>query len=116
MIASACDRYQINLSSNPTFIIAMSLANNLQRRVKPRKYDSDDDEASSVQQESGFEKSHFDDSLSSNDSSEDSKSQQQHQTDGAGTEHESVRRIPLHLEQDLLDKSSNDPTSVRLRD
>lgn len=93
--------FQINRNSNPTFVLAMSLANNLQRRVKPRKYDSDVDEASSIQQESGFEKSHFGDSLSSNDSSEDSKSQPQHQTDRAGTEHESVRCISFCFEQDF---------------
>lgn len=86
------DYFQLTFSSNPTFALTMSLANILQRRVKPRKYDSEDGETSSIELEPEPEMPRFNDSLSSSEASEDGESEQQHQTNETGASHETVRR------------------------
>lgn len=101
-IDSAVRQFSYPYLPTHTYLDGMSLANILQRRVKPRKYDSDDDEASSTQHESELEKPGFDDSLSSSEISEDGESRQQHQRDEAGSSHESVRHKPSHFEHYLI--------------
>lgn len=75
----------------------MSLANILQRRVKPRKYDSEDDEAGSIVQESEPEKLPFNDDVLSSEASEDWESEQQGRSNEAGADHETVRHKTCSL-------------------
>lgn len=83
----------------------MSLANILQRRIKARKDESDDDEASSVLQESDSEKPGFDDGLSSTESSEgEGSQQQQNPVNQAGTRYETVRNNFSYHKSRLSDR------------
>ena len=80
----------------------MSFANILQRRIKPRKYASEDDEASSIGTVSESEKAGSRDGVSSVESSDEGGSQQeqqqllQHHTRRAGISHEAVRKKNLY--------------------
>lgn len=75
----------------------MRLTNILQRRIKPRKYASEDDEASPIlpESESDAEKPGSNDDLSSSESSDGGELEQRHQMKADRGSQETVRAI-LH--------------------